>query len=565
MSLKTSLSTIALLVSASVNAADEVYVNGQVYTVNENQPWAEAFAVEGGKFVQVGNTNEIKKMMNSSTKLIDLQGQFVMPGMIDDHIHPGFGAEMVMNVGTEYAMTYEQFGQKIGQFRKNNPDTKWVYGGPLNWLSDDNGLIEVFNQPSNKSILDKFVSDKPAFFWDVGGHAALVNSKALEMLNITKDTPDPKGGVYVRDANGDLTGVLRENAATIVWESFLVDRPSNKEFAYNGLKPVFDVMNSFGVTSISDVWAREWILRSYGILSKNDALNVRIFAYIADPIEWKSKWMQELATKAIQNYQSYNTDRVTVSGVKFVLDGSAGGQTAVMVDPFEGTDNRGYWRDDPDYFIEKIAEYDKKGLTVKVHAVGDGAIRKALEGIGNTRQNGSELRHSVAHTVFVNPADKKLFKQYEAVAEFSPYFWYPGPHTEMIKGDVGEKRLSWVFPFRSLVDKGVHVSVGSDWPVAASPNPWPAIESMMTRKQPGGEGSTLAHQEAISLKAALKAYTLGGAYAQYQEHNLGSIESGKLADFIVTNQNPFEVSPTEIHKTQVLSTVLGGEEVYRAQ
>ncbi|MDC5815963.1 amidohydrolase family protein [Vibrio europaeus] len=210
MSLKTSLSTIALLVSASVNAADEVYVNGQVYTVNENQPWAEAFAVEGGKFVQVGNTNEIKKLMNSSTKLIDLQGQFVMPGMIDDHIHPGFGAEMVMNVGTEYAMTYEQFGEKIGQFRKNNPDTKWVYGGPLNWLSDDNGLIEVFNQPSNKSILDKFVSDKPAFFWDVGGHAALVNSKALEMLNITKDTPDPKGGVYVRDANGDLTGVLRE-------------------------------------------------------------------------------------------------------------------------------------------------------------------------------------------------------------------------------------------------------------------------------------------------------------------------------------------------------------------
>ena len=565
MSFKTSASAIAMLVSASVHAADEVYVNGQVYTVNENQPWAEAFAVEEGKFVQVGSTNEIKKLMNSSTKLIDLQGQFVMPGLIDDHIHPGFGAEMVMNVGTEYAMTYEEFGEKVKQFQKNNPNSKWVYGGPLNWLSDDNGVIEVFNQPSNKSILDKLVDDKPAFFWDVGGHAALVNSKALELLNITKDTPDPKGGVYVRDANGELTGVLRENAATIVWESFLVDRPSNQEIAFKGIKPVFDIVNSYGITSISDVWAREWIVRTYGILSKADALNVRIFAYIADPIEWQSQWMKETAAKAIKNYQELNAERVTVSGVKFVLDGSAGGQTAVMVEPFEGTDNHGYWRDDPDYFIEKIKEYDEQGLTVKVHAVGDGAVRKALEGIGLTRKNGSKLRHSVAHTVFVNPADKKLFTEYDAVAEFSPYFWYPGPHTEMIKGDVGERRMSWVFPFRSLVDRGVHVSVGSDWPVAATPNPWPAIESMMTRKKPGGGGSTLAEQEAISLHAALKAYTLGGAYAQYEENNLGSIEAGKYADFIVTNQNPFEISPTDIHKTQVLSTVVGGEEVYTAQ
>lgn len=565
MSLRFSLSALALLVSAAAISADEVYVNGNVYTVNSDQPWAEAFAVEDGKFTRVGSNQEIRKLADAKTKVVDLKGRFVMPGMIDDHIHPGFGAEMMMNVATEYSTTYQDFSAKITQFRQDNPDTKWIYGGPINWLSDDNGMIDVFNQPSNKSTLDQLVDDKPAFFWDIGGHAALVNSKALELLNITKDTPDPEGGVYVRDANGELTGVLRENAATIVWEAFQLDRPSNEEIANHGIKPIFDFVNSYGITSIADAGASEWVLQAYGILSKQDALNVRVFAYISDPIEWQSEPMKKLAQQAISNYQQFNSERVNVSGVKFLLDGSAGGQTAVMVDPFEGTDNKGYWRNDPDYFIKMFEQYDKRGLTVKVHAVGDGAIRKALQGIGNSKKQGSKLRHSIAHTVFVNPADKKLFKQYDVVAEFSPFFWYPGPHSEMIKADVGVKRLSWVFPFRSLVDKDVHVSVGSDWPVSASPNPWPAIESMMTRKKPGGEGGTLAEQEAISLKAALKAYTLGGAYAQYQDDKLGSIETGKLADFIVTNQNPFSVSPTDIHKTQVLSTVIGGKEVYRAQ
>ncbi|SON53135.1 amidohydrolase [Vibrio tapetis] len=566
MKLRTCLTTLAILCSTNSLSNDVIYINGNVYTINEQQPWAEGFVVEDGKFVKVGTTKALKEIADDKSTIIDLEGQFVMPGLIDDHIHPDMVAESIMNVMSEYNTSYEEFGNRIKQYMKDNPDSEWVFGGPINWLSDDNGNIDVFNQPSNASILDKFVSDRPAFFWDIGAHAALVNTKALELLGVDKNTPDPVGGVYVRDKDGNATGVLRENTATLAWEKFILkNRPSNEAIAYQGLKPAFDMVNSYGITSISDVWARAWILDGYRILSEKNALNVRIFAYIADPIEWQSQWMKDIATEAIENIDSYNTDRLTVAGVKFVLDGSAGGQTAVMVDPFEGTDNHGYWRDDPDYFLEKIEQYDKLGLTVKIHAVGDGAIRKGLEGIGNTRKNGSKLRHSIAHTVFVNPADKKLFKQHDVVAEFSPYFWYRGPHTQMIEPDVGAKRLSWVFPFRSLVEKKVHISVGSDWPVSATPNPWPAIESMITRKQPGGEGEGLAEQESISLKAALKAYTIGGAYAQYQENHIGSIEVGKYADFIITNQNPFKVPATAIHKTRVLSTVIEGKEVFRAQ
>ncbi len=543
---------------------DTIYTNGKVYTVDAEQPWAEAFAIKDGKFHAVGKSADIKKLKTPKTKVIDLKGQFVMPGMVEDHIHPDMLAENRMNVEISSPdMTYEEFGETIQRFVSENPNTKWVFGGPMNWLKDHAANIDVWNKPSHYKTLDKFVNDRPAFFWDLGAHAALVNSFAMEKYGIKKGNKAPVGGSWDVDADGNPTGVLRETAANAIWEEFLKERPSPEEQAKRGFAPVFAEISKYGFTSISDVWARPWNVDAYKVLDKKGKLPVRVTVYATDPVDWVSPSLQKMSSDFIAQGPTRFSSKINFIGVKFVMDGSAGGQTAVMKQPFLGTDNHGFWRNDPDYFKKKIVEYDKLGLTVRAHAVGDQAISTVLDGIELTRKNGSKLRHSVSHTVFVNPEDIDRFKELDASADVSPYFWMPDPAIETIRADVGNERLDWIFPFRSLLNRGVHMSTGSDAPVAPM-DPWKPLEGMITRQLPGGVGTPVnAKEQAIDLPSAIYIYTMGGAYNQYKENEIGSITGGKYADFIVLNQNLFEIKPTEIHKTKVLITALDGKVVYR--
>lgn len=552
--------------TVNTDIADTIYINGKVWTVDQRQAWAEGFAVAGDRFLAVGSSKNMMKYKGKKTKVVDLKGQFVMPGMIEDHVHPDMVAENLMNVNVTEGMTYDDFKAAIQKFLKENPDTKWVFGGPLNWLQDKGADIVGWEGiPSHKNILDDIVTDRPAFFWDVGAHAALVNSKAMEKYNVKKGAPIPKGGSWDEDANGNLTGVLRETAANAIWEEFLKDRENPEQQALRGFGPAIDELTKQGFTSITDVWARPWNIHSYKYLEEKGQLNARVTMYLTDPVDWTSQWIQDMTKETIANYKNLSTEMIDVMGIKFVMDGSAGGQTAMMVDPFEGTDNHGFWRNDPDYFKKMIVEYDKMGLTVRAHAVGDQAIRTVLDGIESTRDKGSKLRHSVSHTVFVNPADIKRFKQLDVVAEMSPYFWMDGPHVAAIEADVGKERLEWLFPFNQFIERGVMMSAGSDWPVS-SPWGWGALESMITRLAPGQkQGNPMNAKEGISVEAAIEIFTMGGAYAQYKEDDIGSIQGGKYADFIILNQNLLEVPVGDIHKTEVQKTFLGGKEIYSAK
>lgn len=547
------------------DVADVIYLNGKVYTVNKSQEWAQAFALKDGRFLQVGTDDEIQALRGDETEVVDLRGHLVLPGLIDEHMHPDMAAENYFNVNIDAeATTYEEFKEKVRTFLEQNPDAPWVFGGNLDYLWDDGSNIKMFGKPSHKSIIDELVSDRPAYIWEVSGHAALLNSKALEVCGITKDTPDPAGGYYVKDKNGELTGVVREMAAQAVWEEYLRGHLPAKEIAYKWMKPVFGYLNSLGLTSISDVWAREWFIKAYGILDRDNALNLRISVYVTDPVDFNTDMMKELAMKPINDPKSYSTDRVSVLGVKFVLDGAAGGRTARLVDPYEGEDEfRGPWRTDPDVFQKKFLEYDKMGLTVKAHAGGGGAIRLVLDTIERARkENGSKLRHSVAHTSLLHPADIPRFKELDAVAEFSPVFWYRMPAIDVVAKDIGEERVNQMYPIRSVIDTGAHVSIGTDWTVTPV-DPWRAIETVVTRRAPGAtSGPALNSAHAITLEEAIYLYTMGGAYAQYREDQKGSIESGKYADFIVVNQNIFEIPIHKVHETEVLSTVVGGKDVY---
>ena len=543
--------------------ADTIITNGKIYTVDKENAWAEAAAIKDGKFIAVGSNDEIGRLQGDQTEVVDLAGKFVMPGLVEDHMHPDMMAENKMNIEVPSPeMPYEEFGNKIENFLSKYPDTKWVFGGPLNWLKDKAGNIDVWEQPSHFSILDRFVNDRPAFFWDLGGHAALINSFAMEKYGITKENQAPAGGSWDTDNEGNLTGVLRETAANAIWEEFLKERAGPEEQAERGFVPVFEELNGYGFTSISDVWARPWNLDAYQYLEQNDKLTARITIYATDPVDWTSDWIQEMSAEFIAQGPTRFSDKINLIGVKFVMDGSAGGQTAVMSEPFEGTDNKGYWRTQPEVLKTKILKYDEMGLTVRAHGVGDQTITTILDAIELTREKGSKLRHSVAHTVFVNPKDYDRFKELDVSADVSAYFWMPDPSIETIRADVGNERLKWIFPFRPLVERGVHLSVGSDAPVSPL-NPWKPMEGMITRQLPGGQGEPInAEDHAISIEDAIYIYTMGGAYNQYKENEIGSITVGKFADFIVLDQNLLEIETTEIHKTNALATYLEGKMVY---
>lgn len=565
-----SLLILVFVLTACGNApqlADTLYINAKVYTVDQKRSWAEAFAVKDNQFVAVGSEEEVRQYKGASTKVVDLEGKMVLPGLVEDHVHPDMAAESMMGVLIKASeMSWHEQAQVIRQFAEQDQGDGWIIGGALNWLADNGEDILESGVPSHFSTLDKLVSDRPVMLWDIGGHAVLLNTKAMRLLDITAASENPDGGVIVKDAQGRPTGVLRETAANFAYEVALEELPRGQELIERGIKPVFAALNERGFTSISDVWARPYMLDAYRDMADSNELPLRIRTYIADPIEWMNEQWKESARQAIANHKDYYREHwLDASGVKFVLDGSAGGQTIIMVEPYEGTTDvhGGPWRNDPDYYREKFKEYDAMGITIKSHGVGSQTIRTILDAIEASRERGSELRHSVAHATLIHPDDMPRFKPLDVVAEFSPYFWYPVSGWDIIREELGQRRLDWAFPFKTLSDQGVHISVGSDWPVAEDPNPFPEIESMITRQAPGGDSGVLpGNEERVSLEVAIHAFTMGGAYAQNREDIIGSIEEGKLADFIVLDRNLFDVELYGIHKVKVIQTVVDGRTVY---
>ena len=563
------LNALANAKAASGNGADLIYFNGKIYTGNKKQKWAQAFAVSGDKFLKIGSNEEVMALRRPNTQVVDLRKHLVLPGLIDDHMHPDMAAENYFNVQVdEMSTTYEEFKALVQKELRDNPEKKWVFGGNLDYLWDDGSNIKMFDQPSHKSILDAIVRDKPALFWEVSGHAALVNSKALEICGITRDTPDPQGGHYVRDKNGEPTGVLRELAAHVVWEKYLLTQPSPEYIGENWMLPVFSYLNSFGLTSISDVWARENFVQAYNDLDRKDKLSVRIAVFANDEVDFVTRPMKERANRLINNIEDYNSKQVSMLGVKFILDGAAAGQTAVLVDPYEGSNYHGPWRVSPDVYKEKLFKYDAMGLSVSAHCAGDATARLVLDCVEELHKipgnNAARLRHCAAHCAMLQPDDIDRFAKLGVQPEFSPVFWYDMPAIRIIEQDIGKDRVqNLMYQIRGVMDTGAQVSIGTDWAVTSC-DPWAAIETVVTRRAPGAtSGPDLnAKDHAISLEDAIHLYTMGGAYGQHRENEIGSIEAGKFADFIVTNQNIFEVPIHKVHETKVLSTVLGGRDVY---
>ena len=539
--------------------ADTIYHNGAIYTVDASRSWAEAVAIRDGKFIYVGSNQGVQSFRGPATEVVALGGKMAMPGLHDMHIHGVEGAlKTLFECHLPYTASAQEIVQLVASYASTNHEREWIVGGA--WVMQISADI-------HKSLLDAIVPERPVFLWDASHHNAWVNSKALELAGITCDTPDPAGGQFVRDEEGEISGLLLEHAAT---QLYRIIPPLPQEAYMEGIYWLAKMLNGLGVTSIKEAAANRQMLAAYKALDEAQALNLRVGTHLL----WLTPFIYDPADMEalVRERQQYAGERVKVDFLKLFLDGVPVAKTAAMLEPYVGDDPASH---DPYAMLlvdretlqEVLIRFDGEGFTVKMHATGDASLRAALDAIEAARKaNGySGLGHEIAHAQTIHPDDLPRFKALEAVPDFCPILWHPSPNHELLKVPLlGRERAEASWPIRSLRDSGARAIAGTDWPaMVPNANNWPGIEAMITRQDPSGQTpGVLGNNQAIDLATALDIYTINGAHAARHAHLTGSIEVGKYADMIVLDRHLFEIPATEIGKTKVLLTILEGNVVF---
>jgi predicted amidohydrolase YtcJ len=558
-------SLVALLLSAgaasaqrmdAVNApppaeADLVLTHGRIYTPTG---WGEAMAVRGGVILAIGDEAAIRPHLNPRAKVIDLKGATVLPGLHDMHVHPTGAGMAEMQCKLPHGAGPDQVLSITAACVKSHKPGEWVTGRAYEAAS-------FGSTPPNKAMLDRVSPDNPVIFTDISGHSAWANSYALKLAGITRATPNPPNGIIEHDAKGEPTGILREGSAEALVSGLVP--PADREQTAKALKWSLDLMLSQGITALDDALVTEDIARAYADLADAGQLHQRVRGCLIFSDEGL------LARRGL-----YARDRFSPSCVKIILDGvPTDSHTAAMEEDYEplagrsdAGRERGILMVPPERLSALTVRFDSMGLTVKFHAAGDGAVHEALDAIEAARKaNGfSGLLHDPAHNSFVQMADIRRARELGAAFEFSPYIWFESPIIDDIKKAVGPERMQRWIPVKDALDAGALVVPGSDWSVVPSVNPWLAIETLVTRQQPGGIGPPLGEAERITLKQAIDLYTINSARQRYEADRLGTLEPGKLADLVVIDRNILEVPITTVHDTKVLMTVIGGQIVYGA-
>ena len=545
----------------SDNAQETVYTNGYIYTVNPDQPTAEALAVRDGEIIAVGSDEEVQAQVSERARVVDLDGRMLMPGIHDMHAHPmEAGEKYNFQCAFPFTFTVDQIVAKLTECAAETPPGEWIRGGQ--WAME---LMETDTVP-HKDILDAITRDHPIYLGDSTVHAAWLNSRGLAEMGIDADTPDPQGGVIIREAGSmEPTGILVDNAAY----NIISKLPAYSGEQYqDALEWSMREMNKVGVTSVKDALADGRSLKAYRGLDESGRLTMKVSASIA----WKMLWTDY--EKNVRERAGYAAENVGTEFIKIMLDGIPPTRTSAMLDPYlpdekHGDSFTGKLIHSPEQLTEDMVYLDGQGLTVKVHATGDRAVRVTLDAVEAARKaNGdSGMMHEISHAELIHPDDIPRFRQLNVIAEFSPILWYPSLLVQVMTQVIGEERANRFWPTKSLLEAGAHVIYGSDWPsVVPDPNPWPGIEAMVTRRDPYGvHPGALWPEQAVDLETALRIFTINGAVAGKHAHRTGTIETGKSADFIVLDRNIFQVPVEDISETEVLLTVVSGREVYRAE
>ena len=532
--------------------AELVFRNGAVYTVDAVRSWAEAVAVREGRIVYVGTNAGATKWIGPKTRSVDLQGKMLLPGFHDSHVHLVGGGIELAECNINDMTNLEEILGAVRRYAAANPDKKWIRGGgwPLT-LEDGN---------PRKELLDQVLADRPVILDAFDGHSTWANSKALEICGITKDTPDPPRGRIERDPKtGEPTGTLRESASRLVINKI---PPYTHEENVRGLRRGLEMANRLGITSIQEASVAEHHLEAYAELDRAGELTVRtVTAMKIDPAKFSAQLPQFAAWR-----EKYRSKRLRTTSVKIFLDGVIESRTAAVIEPYLGeARDRGWLNLELETLKPLAAELDRMGFQIHIHAIGDQAIQSALDALEFARQcNGvRDARHHIAHLELFDPPDLARFQRLGVIANFQPLWASADLYiVKMTEPILGPARSRWLYPIKSVADTGAVIACGSDWSVT-SMDPLEAIQIAVTRRGlEAGPGPAWIPEEVVDLPLMIAAYTINGAYVNFEEQETGSIEVGKSADLIVLDRNLFELPRHEIQTAKVLLTMLEGQVIY---
>ncbi|MGH9169454.1 MAG: amidohydrolase [Acidimicrobiales bacterium] len=559
--------------------ADLALFGGVVRTLDPARPLAEAIAVSAGRIVAVGSQADIRAMCGPATETIDLGGRLVLPGFQDAHVHPPMGGVEMLRCDLTAGKSRHDYLEIVGAYAASHPDEEWIRGGGWHMPVFPGGLPLA-------SDLDAVVGNRAVYLPNRDHHSGWASSRALDLAGISATTPDPPDGRIERDAAGSPTGALHEGAMTMVER--LLPALSKADFV-EGLVAAQAYLHSLGITAWQDAW-----VTTHGADSAFEAYvdldgAGRLTARVVGALWWERDAGEEQVEELLQRRADASVcDHFRATSVKIMQDGVCETFTAAMLNPYldshgHETDNCGLSFVDPEALKRYVTRLDSEGFQVHIHAIGDRAVREALDAVAAARSaNGaSGLRHHLAHLQVVHPSDVGRFAPLDVVANFQPLWACADDQmVELTIPYLGEVRAATQYPIGSIARLGGALAFGSDWPVS-SPDPLAEMEVAVTRCAPAGfryasdaagslgaAGSSqpLLPAEAIDLGSAVRGFTSGSAFVNNLDDCTGTLEVGKFADLAVLDRDIFTTDAADggISGASVVMTMVGGLVVFEA-
>lgn len=550
--------------AGSPQPADTIVLHGRIYTVDSAHPWAEALAIRDRKILAVGTDKEIAHYKGPNTNVIDAKGRLVLPGFTDCHVHFMEASLLLQQIYLNDAKTIPEIQSRIKAYAASHPNEPWLLGRGWNYpVFAPSGLPD-------KKLLDEIVADRPVYLDGFDGHSYWANSKALELAHITRDTPNPTGGEFVRDPKtGEPTGAVKEDPADEIVRR-AIPAP-NHDQRLKVLQAGIELANQLGLTRVhglSEVDALRDDLHNIDLLQelqRQGKLTLRFYiAHRLSPPEVTNQELQQIVAERVR----YHDEWISAGAVKFFMDGVIETHTAAMLAPYADNPSlSGQLLWDPERYKHFVAELDKRGIQIFTHAIGDRGIRTALDGYEYAAKlNGTrDMRHRVEHIEDVSAADIPRFGKLGVIASMQPLHAYPDEDIfDVWAPNIGPERAQRGWAWHSIQAAGGILAFGSDWPVVTL-SPWAGLQNAVTRQTREGEPkSGWIPSERLTLEDAIKGYTVNAAFAGHREETEGSIEPGKVADLIVVSQDLFKIDPSKIVETKVLLTIVGGKVAYRS-